>query len=523
MAIGNRRRLKRTRGILNLQAQSATVGVRNAIEGNIIDWSTANVYTKDVSSDQSFSFVNDEDGKSISVILKNTSDSPVTISFPGGLRKKTTLQNTLQPNTQSVYSLVKAGNNIYIHQDVFDTLTEFPDTDGDGVSDNLDTFPNDATESADTDGDGVGDNADAFPNDATETVDTDGDGVGDNTDNAPLVANPDQGDLDQDGLADVLDPDIDGDGVANELDAFPNDPTRSEEDNLLGIFDYNRSLVASGQMPNDPYIGTNSKFLLFDFNRKIRFADILDNYDNFSNLSNKILKIGTYYIYLKEKIQENIQLTSPYMDIVHRNFEYQLGAISPVPSNTVDFGTTPYEIYEITNNTKSGDIIYSKNYVTGLNNFESTFNEIFQTAVTSFINVNSQSEITSTGLLLSYNNTNNDSFILETDGASDLFSVGYLLHNITLPNNTLYKIEIDYTNYDSSNNSYDINILGSDTLDRYHISFSENTPPSSGTISSDCFSFSETTNHISIDMIPRYYEEYNYGTITITELRIIAV
>ena len=32
------------------------------------------------------------------------------------------------------------------------------------------------------DGDGVGDNADAFPNDATETQDTDGDGVGDNSD-----------------------------------------------------------------------------------------------------------------------------------------------------------------------------------------------------------------------------------------------------------------------------------------------------------------------------------------------------
>ena len=32
------------------------------------------------------------------------------------------------------------------------------------------------------DGDGVGDNADAFPNDATETTDSDGDGVGNNSD-----------------------------------------------------------------------------------------------------------------------------------------------------------------------------------------------------------------------------------------------------------------------------------------------------------------------------------------------------
>ncbi|MGH1486108.1 MAG: PA14 domain-containing protein [Cellvibrionaceae bacterium] len=59
------------------------------------------------------------------------------------------------------------------------------DTDGDGVPDSTDAFPNDPTESIDTDSDGVGDNADAFPNDASETVDSDGDGVGDNADAYP--------------------------------------------------------------------------------------------------------------------------------------------------------------------------------------------------------------------------------------------------------------------------------------------------------------------------------------------------
>ena len=37
------------------------------------------------------------------------------------------------------------------------------DSDGDGISDLDDQFPEDASESADSDGDGVGDNADAFP------------------------------------------------------------------------------------------------------------------------------------------------------------------------------------------------------------------------------------------------------------------------------------------------------------------------------------------------------------------------
>lgn len=67
------------------------------------------------------------------------------------------------------------------------------DTDGDGVADGADAFPNDPSESVDTDGDGTGDNADpdddndgvadlrdAFPLDPSESADSDGDGIGDN-------------------------------------------------------------------------------------------------------------------------------------------------------------------------------------------------------------------------------------------------------------------------------------------------------------------------------------------------------
>jgi len=59
------------------------------------------------------------------------------------------------------------------------------DSDGDGVPDINDAFPNDPSETEDSDGDGVGDNADVFPNDASETSDSDGDGIGDNADSTP--------------------------------------------------------------------------------------------------------------------------------------------------------------------------------------------------------------------------------------------------------------------------------------------------------------------------------------------------
>jgi CxxC motif-containing protein (DUF1111 family)/predicted lipoprotein with Yx(FWY)xxD motif len=59
---------------------------------------------------------------------------------------------------------------------------EIIDSDNDGVSDDNDAFPNDASETTDSDNDGVGNNADAFPNDPTETLDENNNGVGDNAD-----------------------------------------------------------------------------------------------------------------------------------------------------------------------------------------------------------------------------------------------------------------------------------------------------------------------------------------------------
>ena len=81
----------------------------------------------------------------------------------------------------------------------------FSDTDGDGVPDDEDAFPDDPAEWTDSDGDGYGDNGDAFPDEPTEWLDTDGDGIGDNTD-----------------------PDVNGDGIPDgykgPIEAFQNCP-----------------------------------------------------------------------------------------------------------------------------------------------------------------------------------------------------------------------------------------------------------------------------------------------------------
>ena len=124
-----------------------------------------------------------------------------------------------------------------------------PDSDGDGISDINDQFPNDPEVWQDSDGDGIEDGLDDFPYNPTQSIDSDGDGFGDN----PMGSNADRfvddetqwSDVDGDGYGDnpngsmpdafPLDPtqwmDSDGDGYGdnpsgNMPDAFPLDPTQ---------------------------------------------------------------------------------------------------------------------------------------------------------------------------------------------------------------------------------------------------------------------------------------------------------
>ena len=135
-----------------------------------------------------------------------------------------------------------------------DDADECMDSDSDGVGDNGDAFPNDANESVDSDDDGVGDNGDAFPNNADESMDSDGDGVGDNGDVFPNNADESM-DSDGDSVGDNGDAfpndanesiDSDGDGVGDNGDAFPNNADESMDSDGDGVGDN------SDAFPDDP-------------------------------------------------------------------------------------------------------------------------------------------------------------------------------------------------------------------------------------------------------------------------------
>ncbi len=106
-------------------------------------------------------------------------DRPVTLTLPVALK-------FFAQDSDGNLEAVKSETYVY----------EWLDSDGDGVSDQEDEFPQDPAESRDSDGDGVGDNADAQPLDPAEWLDTDGDGIGNNADE----------DDDGDGFPDVNDP-----------------------------------------------------------------------------------------------------------------------------------------------------------------------------------------------------------------------------------------------------------------------------------------------------------------------------
>lgn len=96
------------------------------------------------------------------------------------------------------------------------------DRDGDGIVDSEDNCPDVFNpDQADMDGDGVGDACDP---------DIDGDGIPNEEDNCPYVYNPDQTDTSGDGVGDACSDDRDGDGIPDNEDNCPDVPNPDQKD-----------------------------------------------------------------------------------------------------------------------------------------------------------------------------------------------------------------------------------------------------------------------------------------------------
>ncbi len=201
----------------------ATVAVGTNPSGLSVTPDGSTVYVANVDS-QTVSAINTAD-LSVTTIEINASTGPSSIAitadgafaYVGGVPDSVPIIDTTTNTITDTISVTWEGQLTMLNAPATDNCplvanADQVDTDGDGDGDACE-------EGADSDGDGVPNTQDAFPNDATETVDSDMDGVGDNADT----------DDDNDGMTDVFedangldrldaadaDGDADGDRISN--------------------------------------------------------------------------------------------------------------------------------------------------------------------------------------------------------------------------------------------------------------------------------------------------------------------
>ena len=161
---------------------------------------------------------------------KLTQNSSTTNKYLFNRKSKTLINSTLDctsVGTQQITFSVSdpSGNttsvtvNLTVTDDLNSCVTasgsspSVSDSDGDGVEDSIDAFPNDPTEWVDTDLDGIGNNSD---------TDDDNDGFLDTIEilagSDPIDSNSIPLDTDSDGIIDLVDEDDDGDGFLDTLE-----------------------------------------------------------------------------------------------------------------------------------------------------------------------------------------------------------------------------------------------------------------------------------------------------------------
>lgn len=78
-----------------------------------IDWSLSTAYYKDISANTTFTFSNVIDGKTLSVILTNTSGSSITITLPSPIYRVTGAL-TVGANEAVIYTFMRANSKTYM-------------------------------------------------------------------------------------------------------------------------------------------------------------------------------------------------------------------------------------------------------------------------------------------------------------------------------------------------------------------------------------------------------------------------
>ena len=89
--------------------------VDTAISALDVNWSSGDTFYKLISTSSTFTFSNTINGKTVSVILKNTSSSSITVTFPVGILTTGILNTTIQASKENIYTFIKSNDKIYVN------------------------------------------------------------------------------------------------------------------------------------------------------------------------------------------------------------------------------------------------------------------------------------------------------------------------------------------------------------------------------------------------------------------------
>ena len=167
------------------------------------------------------------------------------------------------------------------------------DADGDGICGNVDDCPNDVANDADKDGVcGDVDNCPGFD----DNLDSDSDGIPDDCDTCPDIFDPNQEDLDQDGVGDICEDPYEYDNTYESATSIPADDTvqihsidpQGDED--WYIFSIAQLTTITVQL--DDFVGPLKMEIFYDDGESL----IKEHADEDELATHVVLDAGTYYV-----------------------------------------------------------------------------------------------------------------------------------------------------------------------------------------------------------------------------------
>jgi hypothetical protein len=84
------------------------------ISSTVVDWSNAETHYKDVSSNTTFTFSNIQEGKSIVVVIKNTSGSTITSFWPAGVLKDSSYTGQIAAGKETIFTFIRSNSKTYL-------------------------------------------------------------------------------------------------------------------------------------------------------------------------------------------------------------------------------------------------------------------------------------------------------------------------------------------------------------------------------------------------------------------------